>query len=216
MPDPGPAARGMQPYDLVNSPIILFPPLSLIFFASHSRCGAEFCYVCGDPMWKSCPCPRFNYGAVQFSSAEYPDPNKWIPRRRTSAETTIPKAEAVGVDSLPSPIARPPPRRQNSYTMGRATAPPMRVPLGQSQTREPAAFGRTASRNADIQSQSLRGRSSVDDDDHHFSRPRVKKYNVDSDMSTPRVWGRAYRNRHATPGSWDFDSDADADADEWD
>lgn len=33
-------------------------------FIIQSRCGAQFCYVCGDK-WKTCECPWFNYETVE-------------------------------------------------------------------------------------------------------------------------------------------------------
>lgn len=137
---------------------------------------------------------------VQFSSTEYPDPSKWAPKRRTSAEAKMPKAEAAHVDSPPSPTVHMPPRLQKSYTMGHvpttteATPPPMRVPLGRSYTMEPEYLSRATAGGADKQHRSSRGRTSLDDDDYHFSRPRVQKYKVGTDKGTPRVVESEYKD----------------------
>lgn len=130
-----------------------------------------------------------------FSSAEYKDPNAWAPpkRRVVSGEGKHAMAEAAipeDSDSPPSPAAQAPPRLQKSYTMGTmpaAEAPPLRVPLGRSQTMEPDFFSRVA--GAD-KHRSSRGRSSMDEDDAYFA-PRVQKYKINTDKGTPRVFETA-------------------------
>lgn len=142
---------------------------------------------------------------AQFSSAEYPDPNNLSFKRRASADAKIPKAEAVDADSPPatSPTAHgPPPRLQKSYTMGQvptvadSAPPPMRVPLGRSHTMDPDYLSRmTTGGSADKPHRSSRGRTSMDDDDYHFSRPRVQKYKVSgTDKGTPRVVESEYKD----------------------
>lgn len=149
-----------------------------------------------------------------FSSAEYPDPNDWAPKRRGSNDAKHAKAEAVHIvegDSPrdraeTSPTSRAPPPLKKSYTMGHvpaAEAPPTRIPFGRSHTMEPDFFSRSA--GADKHRPS-RGRSSFDDDDYPSSRPRVQKYKVGTDKGTPRVFETAdYREPYSRGPSASFE-----------
>jgi len=60
---------------------------------SHSRCGAEFCMICGTK-WKNCECPWFNFDAVESDRLEHmQDP---FQPRAGPFEPGRPSARAVG------------------------------------------------------------------------------------------------------------------------
>lgn len=155
-------------------------------------------------------------------SPEFPNPADHVFQRRASAEGKHAKAEAVHTmeggsptrdraetTSVPPPQQQAPPRLQKSYTMPHvptnesAPQPPPRIPLGRSHTMEPGFFSRMASADKHSSSRPSRGRTSLDDDDYYFARPRVQKYKVGNDGGKPRVYETAqYKDPYAqAPGA---------------
>lgn len=76
-----------------------------------SRCGAEFCMICGS-RWKSCECPWFNYDAVEDNPLQHMQ----IHRERFGGRLTIDMPPSPPRDWAPSgasPFTGPRPRLHN-------------------------------------------------------------------------------------------------------